>query len=57
MEKMKEKKISGSNWIEQNQTFFATINSRQVLKMTSSAFGLDMQQKKYLVILDMHHFN
>ena len=35
-------KISESNWIERNQTFFLTINSTQVLKMTSSAFGLDI---------------
>ena len=40
--KDEREKISESNWIEQNQTFFSTINSTQVLKMTSAAFGLDM---------------
>jgi hypothetical protein len=41
--KDEREKISESNWIEQNQTFFlSTINSTQVLKMTSAAFWLDM---------------
>ena len=43
--KDEREKISESNWIEQNQTFFSTINSTQVLKMTSAAFGLAMLEK------------